>query len=474
MTSHHLWPLQRRREPVATRGRRELRQPPSASTAKATAPEMEYLIIGNSAGGIAAAEAIREVDKNGRLAIVSEEPYFAYSRPLISEYLAGERSLDTMLLRPADFYERNRIEALLGTGVARVDFSRRLVELADGRTLAWRKLLLATGGAPIVPKLKGSHREGVFTFTALEDADKIGQAVNRGRTFAVIGGGLIGISLAQALVQRGVGVVMVELMDRVLATALDAKASRLVEEALRRERIDLILGQTIKDIVGRPEDDRRVGGVILQDGWTIPCDGVVFAIGVAPRTELVTGSPVTLKRGIVVSRRMATSCRGVYACGDVAEAYDFIHKTNRLIPVWPNAVAGGRVAGFNMAGRRVSYEGSTGMNSLNCFGVSTVAAGLVDSKDDPTCEVLANSGTGNGTYRKIVLKNNRIVGMVFVGDIERSGIVFGLMKDRVNVRRCKEALLSPDFGLSDLPDDLRRKRLSLANSQRGGASGGGG
>jgi len=473
MAKDHLWPLQRRREPVATRRRRELRHTPSASTAKATVPEMEYLIIGNSAGGIAAAEAIREVDKNGKLAIVSEEPYFAYSRPLISEYLAGERSLDTMLLRPVDFYERNRIEPILSTSAARVDFSRKLVELVDGRTLAWRKLLLATGGAPIVPRLKGGHREGVFTFTTLEDAKNMRETVAPQHKVVVIGGGLIGISLAQALVHRGVAVVMVELMDRLLATALDAEASRLVEEALRREQIELILGQTAKQILGRPEDGRRVGGVILQDGRTIPCDGVVFAIGVAPRTELVAGSAVTVNRGIVVSRRMATSRRGVYACGDAAEAYDFVHKTNRLIPVWPNAVAGGRVAGFNMAGRRASYEGSTAMNSLNCFGLSTVAAGLVDPRDDPTCEVLADSSAGNGTYRKIVLRNNRIVGMVFVGDIEKSGIVFGLMKDRVNVRRCKEALLSPDFGLGALPDDLRRKRLSLANSQRGGASGNG-
>jgi NAD(P)H-nitrite reductase large subunit len=159
---------------VATRKTGKLRQPPSASTTRATVPETKYLIIGNSAGGIAAAEAIREVDREGAITMVSEEPYLAYSRPLISEYLAGERSLDTMLLRPVHFYERNRIEALLGTGAARVDFSRRLVELEDGRTLVWRKLLLATGGAPIVPKLKGSRRKGVFTFTTLEDAERIG------------------------------------------------------------------------------------------------------------------------------------------------------------------------------------------------------------------------------------------------------------------------------------------------------------
>lgn len=430
------------------------------------------MIIGNSAGGIAAAEAIREVDINGKLAMVSEEPYFAYSRPLISEYLAGERSLDTMLLRPVDFYERNKIEALLGTRAVRVDFDRKLVELEDGRTLAWRKLLLATGGAPIVPRLKGSHKEGVFTFSTLEDAERIGQAVKRGDTVVVIGGGLIGVSLAQALVHRGVAVVVVELMGKLLGSALDAEASRLVEEALRRKHIEIILGQTVKEIVGRPEDGRRVGRVILKDGRAIGCDGVVFAIGVAPRTELVAESAVTVDPGIVVDRRMATSCRDVYACGDAAQAYDFIHRTNRLIPVWPNAVAGGRVAGQNMAGQRSRYEGSTGMNALNCFGLSAVAAGLVDTKDDPTCEVLAKSG-GNGTYRKIVLKNNRIVGMVFVGDIERSGIVFGLMKDGVNVRRFKEALLSPDFGLGALPDELRQKRLSLADSPPGSTRGNG-
>jgi NAD(P)H-nitrite reductase large subunit len=459
---------------VATRSTGQTRQAPSVLMRRATAPETEYLIIGNSAGGIAAAEAIREVDREGAITIVSEEPHFAYSRPLISEYLAGERSLDSMFLRPVDFYERNKIEALLGIRVARVDFGHKLVELEDGRRMAWRKLLLATGGTPIVPKLKGSHREGVFTFTTLEDADKIREAVGSQSRAVVIGGGFIGVNLAQALVHRGVAVVMVELMDRVLATALDAEASRLVEEALRRGQIEIVLGQTVKEIVGRPEDGRRVGGVVLEDGRTMACDGVVFAIGVAPRTELVTGSAVTVNRGIVVDRHMATSCRNVYACGDAAEAYDFIHKANRLIPVWPNAVAGGQVAGYNMAGRRISYDGSTGMNSLNCFGLSVVAAGMVDAKDDSACEVLAKSGAANGTYRKIVLKNNRIVGMVFVGDIERSGIVFGLMKDGINVRRFKEALLSPDFGLGALPDDLRRKRLSLPNRQRSQARGNGG
>lgn len=473
MGNHRPWPLQCRRKPVATRRRRQLRQPPSASTKRAAAPETKYLIIGNSAGGIAAAEAIREIDGEGAIAIVSDEPYFAYSRPLISEYLAGERSLDSMLLRPVDFYERNKIEAILGMRIAGVDFGRKLVDLEDGRTLAWRKLLLATGGSPIVPRVKGAQREGVFTFTTLQDAEKLGQAVNRGARVVIIGGGLIGISLARALVHRGVAVVMVELMDRVLGTALDAEASRLVEEALRAKGIEVVLGQTAKEIVGRPQDGRRVGGVTLKDGRTIACDGVVFAIGVAPRVELVAGSAVPVNRGIVVDRRMRTSCRDVYACGDAAEAYDFVHKTNRLIPVWPNAVHGGRVAGYNMAGRRTRYDGSTGMNALNCFGLSAVAAGLVDGKDDPTCEVLAKSG-GNGTYRRIVLRNNRIVGMVFVGDIERSGVVFGLMKDGVNVRRFRDALLSPDFGVGALPDELRQKRLSLANSPPGGATGKGG
>jgi NAD(P)H-nitrite reductase large subunit len=169
---------------------------------------------------------------------------------------------------------------------------------------------------------------------------------------------------------------------------------------------------------------------------------------------------VAVNRGIIVDRRMQTSVRDVYACGDVAEAFDFVEKADRVIPVWPNAYVGGRVAGQNMAGARAKYPGGTGMNSLNCFGLSVTSAGLVDPGDTDGYEILSTPASAAG-YRKIVLKKGRVVGMIFLGDIETSGVVFGLMKEGIRVSSFKEALLRRDFGLNALPEQLRREMLGI-------------
>ena len=142
------------------------------------ADKIKYLIIGNSAGGIGAAEAIRELDKQGTMAIVSDEPYPAYSRPLISEHLFEGRPLERMLYRPADFYEKNNIQTLFGEKVAKIDFSGHGLKLKSGKKLEWQELMLATGGSPIVPKIDGGDAKSVFTFTKLDDAKGIDKFLN--------------------------------------------------------------------------------------------------------------------------------------------------------------------------------------------------------------------------------------------------------------------------------------------------------
>ena len=418
-----------------------------------------YLLIGNSAGGIGAIEAIREVDTEGLITIVSDEPYPAYSRPEISEYLAGLTTVERMLFRPADFYEKNGVEAVLGVAASGLDLQKRRLELEDGRALTWDKLLLATGGRPTVPPIPGADRDGIFTFTTLADADRIRTALQPGSQAVVIGAGLIGLSLTHALVRLHVPVVMVELLDRPLANALDKQAALVVENALREAGVELVFGQTVAEVLGRPEDDRRVGGVRLQDGRQFPCDILAIAIGVTPRTELAAAAGLRVNRGIVVDRRMATSQPDVYACGDAAEAFDFVHGVERVTPIWPNAYIGGRVAGFNMAGRATEYGGGTAMNALSYFGLAIVSAGLQEPGDGPEYETLASSD-GDSAYRKVVLREGRVAGLTFVGDIERSGIVFGLMRDGTDVSEFKEALVAPGFGLASLPRELRHERLA--------------
>jgi len=419
---------------------------------------IKYLIIGNSAGGIGAAEAIREVDKVGTVTIVSDEPYPAYSRPLISEYLAHPYPVEKMLYRKPDFYEKNDIQTLLGEKVAKVNPAERTVRLESGETLAWQKLLLATGGTPIVPRMEGIQLKGAFTFNRLDDAKAIDGFLNQHRRnvrAVVIGGGLIGVSVTEALIKRGVEVAIVEMKDWILNTILDEEASALEAEALAQAGVNIITGHTSVKINSYLAGE--VSGVTLDDGRALPCEMVVIAIGVRPRLEVIAGSGIKINRGIVVDRRMMTSSPDVYACGDVAEGYDFVYGENRLTPIWPNAYEEGRVAGLNMAGEPAEYQGGTAMNALKYFGVNIVSAGLVSPPDD-SYETFINRY--DGTYRKVMIKNDKLAGIVYAGDIEKSGIVYNLMKDGVNVSSFKKTLVADDFGLASLPEVTWRARLA--------------
>jgi NAD(P)H-nitrite reductase large subunit len=421
--------------------------------------KIKYLIIGNSAGGIGAAEAIREVDKAGAITIISDEHYPAYSRPLISEYLANRCPLERMLYRSPDFYDRNSIRALFGEKVAQVNLDEHTVKLASGRTLTWQKLLLATGGLPIVPKIEGIGLKGVFNFNKLDDARAIDEFLNqytRKVRAVVIGGGLIGVSVTEALIKRGGKVTIVEMKEQILNTVLDEEASALAEKALMQAGVEIVTGHTADKIDSYFPGE--VSGVSLDNVRSIFGDMVIIAIGVQPRLELLSDSGIKTNRGIVVDRHMATSKPDVYACGDVAEAYDFVYGENRLTPVWPNAYTGGRIAGLNMAGVPAEYKGGTAINAMKYFGVNIVSAGMVTPPDDSYETVSERHGD---IYKKVVLKDGIIVGMVFAGDIEKSGIIYNLMKDRVNVDSFKEALVADDFGLASLPEEIWRERLAI-------------
>ncbi len=417
---------------------------------------IKYLIIGNSARGVGAVEAIREVDKAGTITIVSDEPYPAYSRPLISEYLARKCSLQGMLYRRPDFYEKNNTQAILGQEVVELNIDKRTIKLKDGRIIAWEKLLLATGGLPIVLEMEGIELQGVFTFTTLDDAKAIDQFLKNHRKVraVVIGGGLIGVSVTEALVKRGIDVTVVEMKERILNTILDEEASALEEKALKQSGVEIITGHTVAKISSYLPGE--VTGVYLDDSRTMSCEMVVIAIGVQPRLELVSDSGIETNRGIVVDRHMATSKPDVYACGDVAEAYDFVYGENRLTPIWPNAYIGGRIAGLNMAGMPAESAGGTAMNAMKYFGLNIVSAGMVTPPDD-SCEVISEQR--DNIYRKVILKEGLIAGMVFAGDIEKTGIIFSLLKNRVNVDSFKQVLVADDFGLASLPEELWRQRL---------------
>lgn len=419
----------------------------------------KYVIVGASAAGIGAVEAIREVDKQGSITIISDEQCTYYSRPMISEFVSGKADIQKMKCRNDDFWKENNAEAKIGKKAVSINTAEKTVSLEDGEKVAYEKLLLATGGKPFVPKMEGQEKDGVFTFTTLSEAQRLAEKINRigANSAVVIGAGLIGISVTDALVKLGLKVTVVELQEKILSLLLDAKASDIVEAAIRKAGVNFATGQSVQKIVGRPDNDGAVGGVILTKGDQIQCDIVIVAIGVIPRTELVTGTAVKTNRGIVVDNYMQTSVSDVYASGDVAEAFDYLINQNRLLPLWPLAVLEGRIAGYNMTGKKTLYEGGTNMSSLKYFGVPIVSIGLANPKEDPALEILVKEDTANGVYKKIVLKDNVIVGLTMVNSIERSGIIYNLLKNHVNVKDFKQDLLKDEFSLAFLPVSLQKQ-----------------
>jgi NAD(P)H-nitrite reductase large subunit len=418
----------------------------------------KYVIVGASAAGIGAVEAIRDVDPVGSITVISEESCPQYSRPMISDFVSGRANFEKMKCRTDEFWKEKRVETFTGKKATTLNLREKNVMLENGEKISYEKLLLATGGKPFVPKIEGLDKDNVFTFTTIEDAVRLSSKISAisAKTAVVIGAGLIGISVTEALIKRGLKVTLVELQEKILSLLLDATASDLVENVVWNAGGSIVTGQSVQKIIGKPSNEGEVGGVILTNGDCVPCDLVIITIGVVPRTELVVGTDVKTNRGIVVDNMMQTNVPNVYASGDVAEAYDFVLNQNRLLPLWPLAMMEGQVAGFNMAGQKTTYSGGTNMSSLNYFGIPIISIGLANPKEDSSLEVLAKHDAERSFYKKVVLRNNVIVGMTLVNCIERAGVLFYLIKNAVNVKRFKQQLLSEDFGLAILPLSLQR------------------
>jgi NAD(P)H-nitrite reductase large subunit len=352
--------------------------------------------------------------------------------------------------------EKNGIDLRLSTRAVSIDTESKVLRMHDGDTVAWDCLLLATGGVPIVPPIPGRDRQGVFTFTTYDDAKAIAQQLPAVHHAVIVGGGFIGLSAADALRKRGIGVTVVEMQPRLLSTMLDMAASNLAEDAAISAGVSVATGRRVVSINGDHPQSHSVSSVTLDDGVRIQCELVVLAVGVRPRAELAEGV-ASIGRGILVDESMRTTARGIFACGDACQSHDFARNEDAVLAIWPNAVAGGTVAGATMAGQQHRYEGGTTLNALPYFGLSVGSAGVVNH-DPAIHEILVASGPGY--YRKVVLRDNIIVGMVFAGDTSKCGLLYTLMKRKVDVRDWKESLVSDNFGLLSLPAELWRDDIT--------------
>ncbi len=413
-----------------------------------------YVIIGNSAAAVGAVEAIRRVDDRGPITLIAAEPYHTYSRPLISYYLAGKVTEEQMAYRPRDFYIQNGVKTLLGRKAEAVDTRARRVVLADGEGVAYQKLLIATGGRPFVPPVQGLDKAGVFTFTTMDDVKAMAKEATPGARAVVIGAGLIGLKAAEALIRKGLQVTVVELANRVLSAILDQEGAAIVQAHLEKQGICFLLNNTVTQVTG----EERIKGVLLQDGQELACDLLVVAIGVVPNTAVATGTGIRVNRGILVDDTLCTSEADIYAAGDVSEGYDMVHGTWRVLPLLPNAYRQGEVAGLNMAGQVAKFAGGFAMNAIGLFGLPILTAGLAWPEGEGY-RVLVRADEERQNYRKVVLKDDRVVGFILINQVDRAGILTSLIAAKTDVCGFEEGLLEPGFGYVHIPVELRHQRL---------------
>lgn len=414
----------------------------------------KYVVIGNGAAAVNAVEGIRERDKQGRIVVISEENYEAYGRPLISYWLAGKVTEDKMAYRPKGFYDKLGVELRLGVEAVAVDTALKTVTLGDGSAEAYDKLLIATGGRPIDPPMEGKAEVGYLNFIKFDDAKAMDALAEPGRTALVIGGGFIGLKAAEALSKRCVHVELVEKADWVLSTMLDREAAAIVQKELTKSDINVRTG-VVGTKAARDADGRI--SVSLSDGQTVSCDFIVVAVGVLANTGLAAAAGVKVNRGILVDHEMKTSAPDVYAAGDAVESLDVLSGQTRVVAIMPNASLQGRVAGRNMAGAGIAYDGSVPFNSVGVFGVSTISIGNATTDLDG-CEVVVEARPDS--YRKLVIRDGKVRGALFVNELDRAGIVQGLIRMGTDVTPFKTALVAGDLSLIQWPAELRASRLA--------------
>jgi nitrite reductase (NADH) large subunit len=404
---------------------------------------MRYIIIGGSAAGISAVEAIRSIDRTSPIELFSSEGTPFYSRVLLSYYIAGAITKEELHFRPLEFFSENKVTAHLGQRVERVLPESKSIRMEDGREYPFDRLLIATGSSPKILDIPGKDKKGVVVMRNIDHAQAIVNRVEEIKTACVLGGGLIGLRTGYALSVRGVKVKIIVKSGYVLSQMLDRESAEMIQGTMREHGIDIRTGRDAVEIVGK----ESVEGIILDDGERINCQLVVIGKGVQPNVDLISSTPIKVNEGIVADETMRTNLPEIYVAGDVAETHDLSTGKMGVNAIWPCAFEQGRVAGLNMAGKKAKYDGSFRMNSLDFYGLPVISMGITRMDGNKFQQVQRKT---KNTYRKLVLKDGRIIGAILVGQVQKAGILTTLLKKRVNVSDYVPFLMSNKINFADL------------------------
>lgn len=391
----------------------------------------DLVVIGNGMAGMRTVEELLKLDPAMyRITVFGAEPHGNYNRILLSPVLAGDKTVDDIMLHTRDWYAANGVTLHAGDPVVRIDRKRRIVHARSGLAVPYDRLLIATGSTPFIVPVPGHDLPGVIGFRDLQDVDTMLGAARQGGRAVVIGGGLLGLEAANGLLRRGMDVSVVHVTGSLMNQQLDPPAADLLRAALERKGLRILLNRQTAAIEG----DARVQAVRFADGETIAADLVVMAAGVRPNVALAKSAGLYVERAIVVDDTLQTYDPRVYAVG---ECVQHRRATFGLVaPIWDQA----RVCAAHLAGsghRRYVQQATA--TKLKVTGVDLYSAG--DIVGQAGSEDLVLRDRRGGVYKRLVVTGNRLTGVVLYGDVADGPWYFDLIQQRTDIAPLRDQLL---------------------------------
>ena len=383
---------------------------------------MRYVVIGASAAGISGAKTLRELDKNAEIVLISKDEN-VYSRCILHHYISSHRDVDALNFTGKEFFEENNITWMKGLEVKALNDKEQTLELSNGETLSYDKLLVCSGASAFIPPVPGL-REGnnVVGLRNLDDAILIKEQAKKVKNVVVLGAGLVGIDAVSGLLGQGLNISLVEMSNKILPLQLDKHASDVYEKKFIEEGVSLKLDVKAEKLL--LDENNNPKALVLNTGEEVPCELVIVATGVRSNVAFMENSNVECDRfGLIIDAKGQTNIENIYGAGDV---------TGRN-PIWPTAVKEGIIAAHNMLGKEMVMTDFFGSkNTMNFVGIATMSLGMVETADET---YIVETKVEDNNYKKIIHKDGKIYGAIIQGDLSYAGVLTQLIKENIDVSK---------------------------------------
>jgi nitrite reductase (NADH) large subunit len=423
--------------------------------------KLKLVMVGNGMAGVRTIEEVLKISPDlYDITVFGAEPHPNYNRILLSPVLAGEQILDEIVLNSWEWYKENNITLHAGKKVVDVDRVKRTVRAEDGTEAEYDRLLMCTGSNPFILPIPGKDLKGVIAYRDIADTNAMIDAATKYKRAVVIGGGLLGLEAANGLMLRGMQVTVIHVMPTLMERQLDSVAGGLLQKSLEQRGLKFVMGGQTQALI--PDKDGRVMALQFKDGTEIPTDLVVMAVGIRPNTELAEKMNLHCNRGIVVNDTMQTTTDArIYSVGECAAHRGIAYGL--VAPLFEQAkVAANHLAQFGI-GR---YVGSLTSTKLKVTGIDLFSAGEFMGGEG-TEEIIMSDPFG-GVYKKLVLKDDKLVGACLYGDTVDGSYYFKLLRDGKNVADIRDKLMFGEAAINNNIGDVghqgHTKAASMADS----------